>query len=485
LQANTFITTAGDGAYGVLAQSIGGGGGVAGDLSAILDYQDNTAIGVRSNTGDGGAVSVTANGASIQTSGSFAPAIFAQSIGGGGGLLNYNLTDNSRTKVLAIGSANGSGSGGAVTVSLTNSRVIATGAGSSAIFAQSAAAQSLGLARFRSPRPKFARPRWPARPSPPRRCRGHPPGRWHRKCIFNAGKIHGDASAHGGIAILTNTLRATPPSQSRIDHWRHHLKDGAPGLVDNRPGGVIDAPVRIDLAGGLLRNGGTLHVGGAGTVGTTTVSGDVTQTATGNIRIDVDARNGRADLLEVTGKVVLAGAIVVNPISLAIRKGTTGPVITAADGISGVPGVEGLATPIFTQSAVVTGNALAIATDADFRSNDPATSAAQRSLAGHLQRIWDSGSPGFDRDSRASPDCQAGSHTSPLDALSGQEVAAVASARFEASQNFARNAFNCRPFAEMPSSRTANDCAWLRADGAVIDHDASGGFPAYQWRAGA
>ena len=35
-------------------------------------------------------MSITANSASVHTTGSYAPAIFAQSVGGGGGLLNYH-----------------------------------------------------------------------------------------------------------------------------------------------------------------------------------------------------------------------------------------------------------------------------------------------------------------------------------------------------------------------------------------------------------
>ncbi len=34
-------------------------------------------------------MSITANSASVHTTGSYAPAIFAQSVGGGGGLINY------------------------------------------------------------------------------------------------------------------------------------------------------------------------------------------------------------------------------------------------------------------------------------------------------------------------------------------------------------------------------------------------------------
>src|SRR4029077_18415697 len=111
----TLISTAGPGAYGIVAQSIGGGGGLPRDPSAIRMYQNGTSARVKSNAGPGGAVSITADSARIQTTGAYAPAIFVQSIGGGGGLVNYTI-GGSDTKTQARGTAGGQGSGGAITV---------------------------------------------------------------------------------------------------------------------------------------------------------------------------------------------------------------------------------------------------------------------------------------------------------------------------------------------------------------------------------
>jgi hypothetical protein len=107
--------------------------------------------------------------------------------------------------------------------------------------------------------------------------------------------------------------------------------------------------------------------------------------------------------------------------------------------------------------------------------NDAVASAAQRSLAGHLQQIWEVGSPAFDQGfaNLASITSQK-AYTDALDALSGQEVAAVASSRYEASQNLARDAFDC---SAQTTIRNGSGCVWARGTGAVIDHDASGGFP--------
>jgi hypothetical protein len=73
------IATFGDSATGIYAQSIGGGGGTAGDSGGIVSLG-----GDGGTSGYGGNITVTTNG-SITTSGFHAEGIHAESIGGGGG----------------------------------------------------------------------------------------------------------------------------------------------------------------------------------------------------------------------------------------------------------------------------------------------------------------------------------------------------------------------------------------------------------------
>ncbi len=124
---NATIETFGEGAYGILAQSIGGGGGDGGSSGGLV------AIGGKgSGGGEGGTASVT-NGGSVTTHGLFANAILAQSIGGGGG------NGGSSGGLVALG-GNGAGTttGGSVTV--TNSGTLKAYAS----FANGILAQSIG-----------------------------------------------------------------------------------------------------------------------------------------------------------------------------------------------------------------------------------------------------------------------------------------------------------------------------------------------------
>ncbi|WP_109126086.1 autotransporter outer membrane beta-barrel domain-containing protein [Dyella sp. C11] len=129
------ISTSGDGAYGVLAQSVGGGGVLGGDLAAstsVTAFPHDDSKKPINRVGSGGSITI-ANSGNITTSGSNATGIFAQSVGGGGGLYAANsMGANGVTSTLWMGTSGGTGDAGAV--SITNSGTIqVTGSGSSAI----------------------------------------------------------------------------------------------------------------------------------------------------------------------------------------------------------------------------------------------------------------------------------------------------------------------------------------------------------------
>ena len=241
--------------------------------------------------------------------------------------------------------------------------------------------------------------------------------------ILNDGIIRGDA-ASGGTAILANSS-ASNNTINKGTIFGNIILDGAGNVVTNLAGGVISAPTTLNLNGGVFQNAGTLHVGGIGTIGTTTLTGDLLQSSTGRLHIDIDPALGRADLLQISGRAALDGTIMVNPISL--HRGTSGPVVTAAGGLTVTPVLQGTTGLVFTHSPFVLGNSLFITTDADFRGNDLSKSANQRSVAGHLQRIWDSGAPGFDQGFFSlSGLSSVRAYTQALDSFSGEVHASTA-----------------------------------------------------------
>jgi uncharacterized protein with beta-barrel porin domain len=141
---NGNILTVGAGSAGIFAQSVGGGGGVAGNVDrAFQDLGINVGRGFAfgrdgGSAGNGSAVNVM-NIGDIVTGGTGADGIFAQSVGGGGGVVGDLGNDFPVISTLTdfAGSVGHSGSGGDVTVSETGN-ITTYGTNSTAIFAQSA-----------------------------------------------------------------------------------------------------------------------------------------------------------------------------------------------------------------------------------------------------------------------------------------------------------------------------------------------------------
>ena len=142
------LITEGDDAHGIFAQSVGGGGGVAGNVDRGL--KDglgpipplNVGLGLAfgqdgGSGGDGGAITVT-NTSNIFTRGVGSFGIFAQSVGGGGGVAgglgNENIPILEQQNF--AGSVGGDGDAGAITIT-QNGDIVVLGDAADGIFAQS------------------------------------------------------------------------------------------------------------------------------------------------------------------------------------------------------------------------------------------------------------------------------------------------------------------------------------------------------------
>jgi len=131
-ETNGTVTTHGDRSHAIYAQSIGGGGGSAGNSGGAVSLGGTGASG-----GNGRTVTVTNRG-QLATMGEQAVGIFAQSVGGGGG-----SSGRSGGAVSLGGSSGGGGAGGAVSVvnentgSIQSGTIATMGDKSHAIFAQS------------------------------------------------------------------------------------------------------------------------------------------------------------------------------------------------------------------------------------------------------------------------------------------------------------------------------------------------------------
>ena len=359
------IETFGDGGHAILAQSGGGGGGIAGDVKRFevpltdLNVGLNLAFGRGGgNGGDGGAVTVDSSG-EIVTHGGNSYGIFAQSFGGGGGLAgNAGLLG-------FAGSVGGDGSGGAVTV--THSGAIVThGDGSHGIFAQSAGGKGSGgavhvtvsgdiLAQGFGSDGIFAQSRGDA-------------GHGSITVDIMSGTVQGGAGdgaavrfVDGANNILTNHGTVTGSV---------YLGAGT-NAFHNKAGGTFNPGANVYLgSGNTLTNEGTLSPGGAGIVQTTALAGNLVQT--GNLLVDLDlkAKGAGADRVVLEGTADMAGSLKVNLMDPGwIQSGTYRySILSGADNVSDT----GLSLEILQPSAVLkyemsfTGKDLEIAATVDF-----------------------------------------------------------------------------------------------------------------------
>jgi hypothetical protein len=339
------IGTEGNFAVGILAQSIGGGGGAAGgsvfecplSLTASFDAGSMVLGGQGGSGGNGGAVTVTNSGA-ITTEGGFSHGILAQSLGGGGGFAGISeqvgidslilggplgvSIDTSEFGVGFAGSLGGWGSAGNVTVTHTGS-ITTDGPWSDGILAQSVAkrgqtdlvtinvngdiaangqgsngihAQSLGVSNSYN---------------------------GNVAVTIDGGDVQGGSGGgagvridggksntlmnRGGISALSGTAILAGSGNDAVHSWGTvtgsvNLGSGV-NSFHNYEGATFNTGALIDLGqGNDLINAGVLAIGGSGVVGNTLLNGDLIQTDSGVIEIDVAGfEAGMFDTLDVTG----------------------------------------------------------------------------------------------------------------------------------------------------------------------------------------
>ncbi|KAA3448911.1 hypothetical protein C7I87_18900 [Mesorhizobium sp. SARCC-RB16n] len=376
---NGKIETFGAASNGIFAQSIGGGGGVAGNVDRVLANglgpvpALNLGIGLAfgqggGNGGSGKDVTVEGDGA-IVTHGSSSAGIFAQSVGGGGGILgtlgnelipgihtvtnwavgsNGDAGDSGIVHVDYAGTidtygdgsigifaqSNGGkkdatqnylGTAGDVTVDLTGS-VVTHAAGTGAIVAQSKAvdgngnitinlADSKGLVEggatvmVPTATPDVATPLVGV-------------GVWlldgKNNTISNKGTITTASGTAGGWAILSGDAKEAVTNYGTVT-GSFDLGAGVNSFT-NMAGATFNAGLDAKLGtGNLFSDSGYFSPGGDGNVMTTNLVGNWNQASTGAYKLDVDLDPG-ADLINVAGTADLGGAIDLNIMDPAAAK---------------------------------------------------------------------------------------------------------------------------------------------------------------------
>ncbi len=137
------IKTSGEGGVGIFAQSVGGGGGTAGDVEkgiteSWLDLNIGVGVGVQENAGnggDGGPITLNTSG-TIITTGEAAHGVMLQSVGGSGGAVGISGLASDFNIDNFVGNAGDAGNGGEITATIGGA-IDVSGENAHGLFAQS------------------------------------------------------------------------------------------------------------------------------------------------------------------------------------------------------------------------------------------------------------------------------------------------------------------------------------------------------------
>ena len=482
------IVTQGAGAIGIIAQSIGGGGGFAGDTGLAVQRASFSPSG--NLDGNGGQVSVTVDqGATVETNGSDAPGIFAQSVGGGGG--HVTTSDYAYD-----GSAGGTGTGNSVTVDVGGT-VSATGIGSPAIFAESTGQGGSGAAIAVTVGSSTNSTAIVSGGTDTSTGDGSGAGIYivdggasaaagnsvdNYGTITSANGVTGTAIySTGGYTTVTNesggtitgaiTLNGTGSCTGSADC------SGQSDLADNKGNIINDGLIRspsIDLGNGTLVNAGMLDVRAGGN-GKVTLNGNYEAT-TGVLRIGADFAKGTADQLVVSGNVSLGPQSSVQVDVADWEKGSV-PVLTAGGILTEDPPTAEAsnAAYLFGLQTAQSGNTLKVQTVSNLGAAAAGASDNQQAVANNLDQIWNLGSGFSDATSTLATVSGPQSYQTALTSLTNEAVGGIIQAKRASSDVFTDAMISCGNAAQADGTA----CTWLKVTGSNTNLGASGGDEGY------
>ncbi|MFC0283303.1 hypothetical protein ACFFJB_06725 [Camelimonas abortus] len=540
------IATGGEGAFGIFAQSVGGGGGLGANASHGGLLSASWTVGGRGGAaGDAGAVDIRlGGGSSVVTGGDGAHAIFAQSIGGGGG---YGGAARSLVMPDFVNAGGSSGNGGNIVIRTggptERTTIITTGVKAHGVFAQSIGGGGGMVANLLGPEimNSTAMERPQARGSAGMvtidtagviSATG-----LHSYGIYVQGgvqKTDGSiaSGAGGGLVSITYAgvitggagegaaIRADTPARTHIEIRSGSRIEAASGkailtplgsaliinhgavigdvlanaaefrnmpgaLYQSVPGGQLKLGATHDGVFPLFINAGVFNVGGSGVIATTTVAGDYRQDPGGVLAIDISPAPGtsglRSDLLRVLRSAGFHGQTHVQPNALTFLLPGSYVFVEADGGISGAPQVTGapeVAVPVTwtveprnlrTIGRLTLPTQLSLSPHADFtRPRGVLLTPDQQGVANTVQAAWEAASTAqgavFPRLlGIVSPVDYARS----LDEMSAQEKEAASSMTAIGARVGLRAPLSCPAFSGTGVMLSENECLWGQIQGGV------------------
>jgi hypothetical protein len=521
------IVTSGAGAYGIYAQSIGGGGGQAGSIGGGFSDLDSIGFGAAfgrdgGSGGDGGLVTVLSSG-DFTTYGTSAIGIFAQSVGGGGGV-------RGGVDGMFAGSVGGYGAAGVVEVSHSGN-VITHGENAHGIFAQSAAGLAGDLTKLVEvipglPPVTFVIGTYAGKSADTTvtlsgsidtqgvdsvgilaQSRGEA-GAGNVAIKIDSGGVRGGSGEGAGVKFLDgkdNTLLnrgmisalsgnaiVGGDQNEAVDNYGtvsgSVMLGGGVNRFTNHHGAVFESGEVVDLGAGTgLNSSGTLSPGGIGKAQATALTSSFRQAADGTMVIDIDLSGGAGDRLDISGTALLAGELKVRPMQSgrALPGSRESAFISAAGGLADAGLLfDAPASAIVSYgSPRVTANGITLPYEVDFTPGPVgAFSGNALHVAEHVSAIQRAGgSESFAPIAAALVDLpDALSLNAAYQQLIPESLATLTTETAVASVAFNDAMHSCRQQDGDHRFVREGECRWLRVDGATRSRDDTRRSPGYR-----
>ena len=459
------ITTSGLGAHGIVAQSIGGSGGIAGlpTAAAILSLTPTNGFSVGNGVGSGEGITINSN-AAITTTGAFAHGILAQSIGGGGGLW---LDGSGRVLAGTTGVATSGAFGLGGAVNITNTQpILATGANSVGVFAQSRGVNAGGSQILITANASIT----------------GGPGQgmaiWVDTNVASSLVSVGAGATISAASGLAITMTAGSVTNSGTVTGSYTLNDGS---FTNAGGGTLNAGAALVAA--ELDNAGTLRVAAHVPHGVSRVSQDFVQRASGRMLVDADFGNRQADMLVVAGDAALAGRM--RPLISSVLPDIALPFLTVLGTIRGT--IEAENSTLFTyRTDRKEGGFTVTATGADFTPPGYSLSRNIGAVAGHMQAAWDAGGnlalgPLFALLGNTADAGGPGAYSAALRQISPSASLAPGARVMAGARAFANAALSCPQFEGTTAMLREGECVWATLTGRTTAQASMEGLSSFRY----
>ncbi|MBJ3775328.1 autotransporter outer membrane beta-barrel domain-containing protein [Acuticoccus mangrovi] len=486
LGADATVTTYGDGGWGIFAQSIGAGGGFFGDSSLGLSFLNVNTLSLATGVAPvmGGDITLDLAG-DIATYGANAHGVVVQTSGAG----NSGGVGAGDTTVLGadLGSTQGVsyGVGGAISLTQTGGTISTAGLNAIGIVAQ-----SIGTVETQSRIALTIAGTVEGGTGPDA-----------AGIVVSGGLIRTEANidAQTGANTITITESGTVSTAAGVDgtailaldSWIAVTNEGTlVGSVRLLEGSDIVTTFADNSLGntGFFASGAVVDVGAVLNAGTLSVGGDA-NVATTVFGGDFEQENAGVLAIDIDALgtqtadlVEVAGEAdlggTIETLSLNLLPGSY-TVLTARDIVDEGFGVAD--TLLFDWSAQLTSTGLAISPAADFTPSGASLTTNESALAGYLQSTWDAGGS----DTLAplygvlSDIGSSADYAAALDDIAGETLSVHASDQALATRIGLDGAFSCPVFVGEGTLLGETSCVWGKVEGGVTRRGSSAGSPGY------